>query len=124
MPILLQRLAFLCLFAASIPFAQAASTSGTVHADKPGHVIEPEVHGQFMEQLGTGIDGGIWVGTGSPIANTRGYRNDVLQALKALDVPLLRWPGGCYADIYHWRDGIGPRQGRPVTLNRWWGYKE
>jgi alpha-N-arabinofuranosidase len=124
MPILLQRLAFLCLFAASAPLAQAATTSGTVQADQPGPVIAPEVHGQFMEQLGTGIDGGIWVGTGSPIANTRGYRNDVLQALKALEVPLLRWPGGCYADIYHWRDGIGPRPARPVTLNRWWGNKE
>jgi alpha-N-arabinofuranosidase len=77
-----------------------------------------------MEQLGTGIDGGIWVGPGSSIANTRGYRNDVLEALKALQVPVLRWPGGCYADIYHWRSGIGPRKQRPVTLNRWWGNKE
>ncbi len=102
----------------------AATVTGTVHAGRSGPVIAPEVYGQFMEQLGTGIDGGIWVGPDSDIPNTRGYRNDVLQALKALKVPVLRWPGGCYADIYNWRTGIGPRDQRPVTLNRWWGNKE
>jgi alpha-N-arabinofuranosidase len=104
--------------------ASRGNASGTVHLERPGPVIDAAVHGQFMEQLGTGIDGGIWVGPGSPIPNTRGYRNDVLHALKELQVPVLRWPGGCYADIYQWRSGIGPTSQRPVTLNRWWGNKE
>jgi alpha-L-arabinofuranosidase len=64
------------------------------------------------------------VGEGSPIPNIRGYRTDVVEALKALKVPVIRWPGGCYGDIYHWRDGIGPRSQRPVTLNKWWGNTE
>ena len=104
--------------------AQSLSASGDLRLDQPGAVIAPEVYGQFMEQLGTGIDEGVWVGEGSDIPNTRGYRDDVVAALKALKVPVVRWPGGCYADIYHWRDGIGPRDRRPVTLNRWWGNKE
>ncbi|MCA0394532.1 MAG: alpha-N-arabinofuranosidase [Proteobacteria bacterium] len=124
------RVALACLLLCqSLPAAFAATVTptavtGTVQLDRPGPVIPPELYGQFMEQLGTGIDDGIWVGPGSAIPNTRGYRNDVLAALKALKVPLLRWPGGCYADIYHWRSGIGPRAQRPVTLNRWWGNKE
>ena len=104
--------------------AHAGTVTGSVRADQPGPVIAPEVYGQFMEQLGTGIDGGVWVGAQSPIANTGGYRSDVVQALKDLKVPVVRWPGGCYADISNWRSGIGPRAQRPVTLNRWWGNKE
>lgn len=106
------------------PNAASAQATGAVRLDQPGTVIAPEVYGQFMEQLGTGIDGGVWVGEDSDIPNTRGYRNDVVGALQALKVPVVRWPGGCYADIYHWRDGVGPRADRPVTLNRWWGNKE
>ena len=101
-----------------------AQTTGSLRLDQPGPVIAPEVYGQFMEQLGTDIDEGVWVGPDSAIPNTRGFRNDVVAALKALDVPVVRWPGGCYADIYHWRNGVGPRDRRPVTLNRWWGNKE
>src|SRR5690606_33132054 len=112
------------LLSAATPLALAGTVTGTVQVDRPGAVIAPELYGQFMEQLGTGIDGGIWVGPESDIPNTRGYRNDVLAALKELQVPVLRWPGGCYADIYDWRTGIGPRDQRPVTLNRWWGNKE
>ena len=104
--------------------AQPLRATGEVRVDQPGVTIAPEVYGQFMEQLGTGIDEGVWVGPDSPIPNTRGFRNDVVEALRALDVPVVRWPGGCYADIYHWRDGIGSRGQRPVTLNRWWGGKE
>lgn len=104
--------------------AQTPVVTGAVRLDQPGATIAPEVYGQFMEQLGTGIDGGVWVGEDSAIPNTRGFRNDVVAALKALKTPVVRWPGGCYADIYHWRDGIGPRDQRPVTLNRWWGNKE
>ena len=75
--------------------------------------------GIFAEHLGTGIYEGVWVGPDSTIPNTRGVRNDVVAALKALKVPNVRWPGGCFADEYHWRKGIGPE--RPATLNPNWG---
>ena len=83
--------------------------------------IEKEIYGHFSEHLGTCIYGGLWVGPDSPIPNTMGYRNDVLEALKQLQIPVLRWPGGCFADEYHWRDGIGPRQLRPKMINTHWG---
>jgi alpha-N-arabinofuranosidase len=86
-----------------------------------GPRIEPEVYGQFAEHLGSGIYGGLWVGPKSAIPNTRGWRNDVVQALRRLEVPVVRWPGGCFADDYDWRDGIGDPARRPVRLNRWWG---
>lgn len=84
-------------------------------------LIPAEIYGQFAEHLGTCIYGGLWVGEDSPIDNTNGYRNDVLQALRELHVPVLRWPGGCFADEYHWSDGIGPRKNRPVMVNSNWG---
>ena len=93
----------------------------TVRADTPGAVINPAIYGQFAEHLGGLIYDGIWVGEKSAIPNTRGYRNDVLAALKELGVPVLRWPGGCFADEYHWRDGIGPREQRPRKVNTHWG---
>ena len=93
----------------------------TLLADQSGPVISPNLYGQFAEHLGHGIYGGIWVGPDSPIPNTRGYRNDVLAALKKLHVAQLRWPGGCFADEYHWRDGIGPREKRPSMYNSHWG---
>ena len=74
-----------------------------------------------MEHLGRNVYEGIWVGENSTIPNTRGYRNDVLAALKKLQVPVLRWPGGCFADEYHWRDGIGARAKRPHRVNTFWG---
>ena len=92
-----------------------------VHADRPGERIRKEIFSQFAEHLGTGIYGGVWVGPGSKIPNTRGYRNDVLAALRAIKVPVVRWPGGCFADEYHWREGIGPRNARPVKVNTHWG---
>ena len=93
----------------------------TVHADQGERIIPKEIYGQFAEHLGTCIYGGIWVGEDSPIPNTNGYRNDVLEALKKLKVPVMRWPGGCFADEYHWRDGIGPREQRPKMVNNNWG---
>ncbi len=83
--------------------------------------IPKEIYGQFAEHLGTCIYGGLWVGENSPIPNTQGYRNDVLEALKQLKVPVLRWPGGCFADEYHWMDGIGPKDKRPSMKNNNWG---
>lgn len=93
----------------------------TIRADQPGPVINPNIYGQFAEHLGAGIYEGVWVGEKSSIPNTHGYRNDVVAALKALHVPVVRWPGGCFADEYHWRDGIGPREKRPVKVNTHWG---
>ncbi len=84
-------------------------------------VINPKLHGQFIEFLGQCIDGGIWVGEDSDIPNTKGYRNDTLEVLKEIAPPVLRWPGGCYADMYHWRNGVGPRDRRPVTFNENFG---
>ncbi len=92
-----------------------------VHTDKPLAVISPEIYGQFAEHLGQGMYGGLWVGPDSKIPNTRGFRNDVIGALRTLGVPVLRWPGGCFADGYHWRDGVGPRAKRPVRVNTTWG---
>jgi alpha-L-arabinofuranosidase len=90
-----------------------------IDASKPGAKIDRNLFGQFAEHLGHGIYDGIWVGSDSPIPNTRGIRNDVVAALKAIHVPNVRWPGGCFADEYHWRDGIGPQ--RAVRLNPNWG---
>jgi alpha-N-arabinofuranosidase len=91
----------------------------TIDATKTGAKIDRNIFGQFAEHLGHGIYDGIWVGPDSPIPNTRGIRNDVVAALKAIKVPNVRWPGGCFADEYHWRNGIGAR--RNVTLNPNWG---
>ena len=92
-----------------------------IDADSPGPVIEPAVYAQFAEHLGKGIYDGVWVGPDSPIPNTQGFRTDVVEALRRLQVPAVRWPGGCFADSYDWRDGIGPRDQRPVRTNFFWG---
>ena len=93
----------------------------TIHADQPQGVINPNIYGQFAEHLGRCIYEGLWVGEDSSIPNTRGIRNDVVQALRKLNLPVLRWPGGCFADEYHWKDGIGPRGQRPQMINTHWG---
>jgi alpha-L-arabinofuranosidase len=92
-----------------------------VRADQAGAVINKNIYGQFAEHLGRLIYEGLWVGEDSTIPNTLGLRNDVVAALKELRVPVLRWPGGCFADEYHWRDGIGPRDKRPKRPNASWG---
>lgn len=92
-----------------------------VHADSGKVAISRHLYGQFSEHLGRGIYEGIWVGENSPIPNTRGIRNDVVAALQKINIPNLRWPGGCFADEYHWRDGIGPRDQRPTMINTHWG---
>ncbi|MBI5692766.1 MAG: alpha-N-arabinofuranosidase [Verrucomicrobia bacterium] len=101
--------------------APARPVSLTLDATKPGPVINKHIYGHFSEHLGRCIYEGIWVGENSPIPNTKGYRNDVLAALRTLKVPQLRWPGGCFADEYHWKDGIGPREKRPSMINTHWG---
>ena len=83
--------------------------------------INPNIYGHFAEHLGRCIYEGVWVGTNSSIPNTNGIRNDVIDALKMMKPPVIRWPGGCYADDYHWQNGIGPREKRPRTVNVHWG---
>lgn len=121
----LRRVVAALLLAAGIPARAPAQTvdaaSVTIHADRSGPIMQRQVFGQFAEHLGHGIYGGIWVGENSKIPNDRGYRRDVLDALRAIKVPMVRWPGGCFADEYHWRDGIGPRAKRPVKVNTNWG---
>ncbi len=122
------RLAAALLLSAAPVAAQEAptvqdprSTTITVRADTPGPTYDRRIFTQFAEHLGTGIYGGLWVGEKSSIPNTRGFRNDVVSALKRLGVPVVRWPGGCFADEYHWREGVGPRAKRPVKINTHWG---
>ncbi len=89
-------------------------------ANKKGH-INKEIYGHFSEHLGRCIYEGLYVGEDSPIPNTNGMRNDVVHALKEMKIPVLRWPGGCFADEYHWRDGIGPKETRKKMINTHWG---
>ncbi len=111
----------LLLSAAAIVPAAAQDATATIRVNEGKNIIPKEIYGQFAEHLGTCIYGGLWVGKDSQIPNTDGYRNDVLQALKDLKVPVLRWPGGCFADEYHWMDGIGPQSQRPKMQNNNWG---
>jgi alpha-N-arabinofuranosidase len=92
-----------------------------INADLGKNIISKNIYGHFSEHLGHCIYGGYWVGEDSKIPNTRGIRNDVVEALKKIQIPNLRWPGGCFADEYHWRDGIGPRNLRPKMVNTHWG---
>jgi alpha-L-arabinofuranosidase len=92
-----------------------------VDGTHPGPVIDRNIFGQFAEHLGSGIYGGIWVGKDSAIPNVRGIRSDVVAALRDLHVANVRWPGGCFGDEYHWRDGIGPAAARKATVNANWG---
>ena len=84
-------------------------------------MISRHIYGHFAEHLGRCIYEGIWVGEDSPIPNVRGIRKDVVAALRQLKIPNLRWPGGCFADEYHWMDGIGPKANRPTMINTHWG---
>ena len=101
--------------------AMAQDATATIHANDGKQTICKEIYGQFAEHLGSCIYGGLWVGENSPIPNINGYRKDVFEALKDLKVPVLRWPGGCFADDYHWMDGIGPKDQRPSLRNNNWG---
>lgn len=108
------------LFAAEPP-----AESVTVRLDSEIGLVRPEFHGQFAEHLGSCVYGGLWVGKDSKIPNIAGYRRLAVEYLKELGVPVLRWPGGCFADDYHWRDGIGPANKRPRNVNiHWGGYVE
>ena len=114
-------LATSALVAPAIADTDGTPTSATIHADTPGPVYDRRIFTQFAEHLGNGIYGGLWVGNDKSIPNTNGFRNDVVAALRNLSVPVIRWPGGCFADEYHWREGVGPKAKRPVKVNTHWG---
>jgi alpha-N-arabinofuranosidase len=97
-----------------------SSVDVVVNTAAPGATISKNIYGQFAEHLGTGIYGGIWVGENSKIPNERGYRKDVVEALRDIHVPVIRWPGGCFSETYDWRDGIGPRDKRPTRAIVHW----
>ncbi len=100
---------------------QAQAKRVHIHAAVETGTIRPELHGHFAEHLGSCTYGGLWVGRNSTIPNIDGYRKQAIEYLKALGMPVLRWPGGCFADDYHWRDGIGSPGSRPKTVNIHWG---
>ncbi|HEX6893981.1 MAG TPA: alpha-L-arabinofuranosidase C-terminal domain-containing protein, partial [Bryobacteraceae bacterium] len=106
--------------------AEASSSHRVVvRTDTEIGLVKPEFHSHFAEHLGSCVYGGLWVGKNSPIPNMEGYRKQAIEYLKDLGVPVLRWPGGCYADDYHWRDGIGEMKQRPKRVNiHWGGYVE
>ena len=108
-----------CLFAT---ITLSAQNTITLLADKGKDSISRHIYGHFAEHLGHCIYGGLYVGeNNTKIPNKDGVRLDIIDALKKLKVPVLRWPGGCFADTYHWRDGVGPKDKRPSMLNIWWG---
>jgi alpha-N-arabinofuranosidase len=115
-------LVFLALSEAGAQKENTASVNQLiVVANHAGPTISKDIYGHFSEHLGTCIYGGLWVGADSKIPNTYGIRNDVLFALREIKVPNLRWPGGCFADTYHWKDGIGPQEKRASIINTHWG---
>ncbi|NHO66796.1 alpha-N-arabinofuranosidase [Aestuariicella hydrocarbonica] len=101
------------------PSLAEQNSSIRLNPSQPGHTINRDIFGQFAEHIGEGIYGGIWVGEDSKIPNVKGIRADVVKALRAIKVPVVRWPGGCYADQYHWREGVGPQSSRVDRINPW-----
>jgi len=101
--------------------AQEKTTTVSMSANQEAPIISKHIYGHFAEHLGRCIYDGFFVGDSSKIANTNGVRNDIIDALKKLKIPNLRWPGGCFADTYHWKDGVGPQEKRPTIVNQWWG---
>jgi alpha-N-arabinofuranosidase len=99
-----------------------AQNTVELEVDSARTKINKDIYGHFAEHLGHLIYNGLYVGdTNKTIPNTQGVRNDIIAALKKLKVPVLRWPGGCFADTYHWKDGIGPKEKRPAIVNTNWG---
>ena len=100
---------------------EAMTTTITINTVQAKGSISRHIYGHFAEHLGRCIYEGLWVGKDSAIPNSDGIRNDVVQALRRINIPNLRWPGGCFADEYHWHDGVGPRAARKRTVNSHWG---
>lgn len=119
--VLMMRILLIILFIVAGAGRASADAKLVVDTSESGPIINKNIYGQFIEHLGRAMYDGIWVGPDSDTPNTRGWRNDVVAALKDLHIPVLRWPGGCFADTYHWRDGIGPAEQRPTGVNILWG---
>ena len=123
------RREFLRTVAAGIAGAAALRSAPSdslieVLIDEPIATIAPQIYGHFAENLGGVVYDGIWVGEDSPVANIGGIRKQLVEALRRISPPVIRWPGGCFADSYDWRDGIGPRDKRPKRTNFWAGAQE
>ena len=111
----------LLVSSAAFNFGFAQQNTITINSSAAKYIINKNIYGHFAEHLGRCIYDGFYVGDTSKIPNTNGVRNDIIAALKKLKIPNLRWPGGCFADTYHWKDGIGPKDKRPAMVNKWWG---
>ncbi len=116
------------LMAAVLTFAALRTVEGQeppnriiIRVDQGEYTINKNIYGHFSEHLGRCVYEGYWVGEDSPIPNVRGIRKDVVEALRKIRIPVLRWPGGCFADEYHWKNGIGPKEKRPSMVNTHWG---
>jgi alpha-L-arabinofuranosidase len=125
-PVMKKILLVLCfagLFWGFSSFAQQTLEKNhlVINVDLGKQAIDKHIYGHFSEHLGSCIYGGLWVGENSSIPNVRGIRKDVVEALRKIQIPNLRWPGGCFADTYHWKDGVGPREKRPTIVNTNWG---
>ena len=113
---------FLSLCLLVVCLITQAQTQIKLNADSARQKINKNIYGHFAEHLGRCIYDGFYVGeTNTSIPNTEGVRNDIIAALRKMKIPLLRWPGGCFADTYHWKDGVGPKDKRPAMVNTWWG---
>ncbi|SDQ50841.1 alpha-N-arabinofuranosidase [Flagellimonas zhangzhouensis] len=105
----------------TFPMFVGAQTTVKISEPEDEVIISKHIYGHFSEHLGRCIYDGLYVGQESAIPNQDGVRSDIIDALIDLKIPNLRWPGGCFADTYHWKDGVGPREDRPTMVNRWWG---
>ena len=117
------RLLLLPVVCLGLTFAAKAQTTINMPNNETAKpvTISKYIYSHFAEHLGRGIYDGFFVGDTSKIANTNGVRKDVIAALRKMKIPALRWPGGCFADTYHWKDGIGAKDKRPTIVNKWWG---
>ncbi len=108
-----------CLLSSRRVFAQSADAHIEVLLEEPIDTISPLIYGHFIEELGAVVYDGVWVGENSKIKNTNGIRTALLDRLRAIKAPVIRWPGGCFADSYDWRDGVGPKDKRPRRTDFW-----
>src|SRR5687767_4906651 len=118
------RRTFLAALAAPVLRSQATQSRLDVLLDEPIGTIAPEIYGHFVEHLGGVVYDGIWVGEDSRVPNVGGIRKQIVDALKPMSPGVIRWPGGCFADQYDWRDGSGQRKARPKRTNFWAGSPE
>ena len=123
----MERRDFLRMAAAAAALVAAPRTSRAATArvdvlvNEPIGPVTPDIYGHFVEHLGGVVYDGVWVGEGSKVPNTHGIRQSLIDAMKKLPKGAIRWPGGCFADSYDWRDGTGPRDARPRRTNFWAG---